>query len=201
MSGDIQTAMKSTNSTAYKAFFRTTPAATVISVLEKIASGANRFGEGRTIAPTFRCITDFPGVPAFAAVFQECIDDPSYHGFVVTFPPNVFLCEKYFGTESLPTSDDMCGTVSQDDTRLMQPTSLRTRVQYALLIGWLASLYIPDVTGMAALAGSIDTDVNVFLQLPADQAVLSSISYMLYVICMCEFFALQEANHGEADAL
>lgn len=190
MSRDIQIAMKSTNSSAYKAFFHTTPAATVISVLEKIATGANRFSEGRTLAPTLRCITDFPGLPAFAAVFQACIKDPSYNGFVVTFPPNVFLCEKHFDAPSLPTSEDMCGTVSPDETRLNQPISLRTRVQYALLIASLASLYIPAVTGMAALGGSMDTDVNVFLQLPADQAVLSSNSYMLFVICMCEFFAL-----------
>ena len=177
----VQTALLSTDTPPYKAFFRSADPAPVKRVLGAITTGTNittlRHGQKQ---PTLVCANAIdPGIGAF----WDLCKHPSNP--MVIQPPEtsiVFLCPVFFGRPLSPQATD-CGTVNHAETRLItQPQFLGT--QYGFLVEVLAGMYIREtMPGVTGLDGDGRTE-NECLALPPDQAVKSSSSYSYFVLSM-----------------
>ena len=174
----VQTAILSTNTPAYKAFFRSADPATVKTVLRAITAGTNiTTKQNGSKHPTLVCVNaNDPGITAFWDICNEPSD------ILVIQPPEtalVFLCPVFFNRPLSPQNGD-CGTVNYAETSMITHTYIAGS-QYGLLMHALADMYIretmPWVTTMSV---KVRTE-NECLTLPPDQALRSSSSYALFL--------------------
>ena len=174
----LQTAILSTNTPPYEAFFRTADPAPVTAVLRAITAGTNitslRQGYYRPIVACANAADR--GIRPIVTMCQNSPD-----AALIQMPETsiVFLCPLFFERTRSPTSDD-CDTVNHARTRLIQHT-YTAGSQYGFLVEALASMYIREtMPGKAILGGNV-REVNACLALPPDQAVLNRASYAYYV--------------------
>ena len=173
----LQTAILSTDSSAYKAFFRSADSGSVTSVLNAITAGTNittvAHGSRR---PTLVCVNAIDRqIYAFWKICQD-----SEHTVVIQPPGTsiVFLCPLFFGRELFPQSTE-CGVVNYADTKMIANTYIAGS-QYGFLTQALADMYIRET--MRGKTTLVDVrDVNACLALPPDQALRNPSSYAYYV--------------------
>lgn len=174
----LQTAMLSTDSAAYKAFFRTAPPSSLSVVLSAIAAGTNittpSHGSRR---PTVVCVNAMdPQIRTFWIICQH-----SEHTVVIQPPGTaiVFLCPIFFDRNPLPQPTD-CGVVNHARTGLIAHNYI-AGTQYGFLVQALADIYIRETRyGGKAVGGDV-RDENACLALPPSQALMNPSSYAFYV--------------------
>ncbi|CAD6583473.1 MAG: hypothetical protein ASARMPRED_001333 [Alectoria sarmentosa] len=174
----LQTAILSTDSAAYGAFFRTADPAAVTAVLQNITEGAKiktlRHG---TRSPVIVCVNALDaGIRTFWNLCQE-----SEQQTVVIQPPEtplVFLCPVFFDRKPLPLSTD-CATVNHAGTAFVSYHYI-AGAQYGFLVQALADMYIRQRTSGRPLGGDVRSE-NACLALPPDQALMNPSSYAFYV--------------------
>ena len=174
----VQTALLSTNTPAYKAFFRSADSAPVKTVLGAITAGTNvTTGQHGPKRPTLVCVNAIdPGITAF----WDLCKNPS-QPMVIQPPetPGVFLCPVFFERALSPQTTD-CGIVNHAQTRMITHSYI-AGTQYGFLTQALADMYIREmVPGVTALSAKA-RDENECLALPPDQAVRSSSSYAFFL--------------------
>ena len=174
----LQTALLSTNTPAYKAFFRSADPATVQNVLRAMTAGIEiqTLNHGQK-QPTLVCVNrEDPGI----LTFWDLCDHAA--GPMVIQPPEtalIFLCPIFFDRDVAPQATD-CGTVNRADTKLITRSYI-LGTQYGFLVQALADMYIRErMPGVKVLRGEWQTD-NDYLALPPDQSVRTSKSYSYYV--------------------
>lgn len=170
----LQTAILSTESSAYKAFFRSAAPDSMTAVLKGITAGTNittvSHGSRR---PHLVCVNAVDaGIRTFWNLCQESEQT------VVIQPPAtsiVFLCPIFFDIKPLPQSTD-CGTVNHASTALISSSHIAA-TQYGFLVQPLAEMYIRQIMRTSGQVGS----ENACLALPPDQALRNPSSYAFYV--------------------
>ncbi|CAF9928906.1 MAG: hypothetical protein ALECFALPRED_004169 [Alectoria fallacina] len=175
----LQTAILSTDSAAYGAFFRTADPASVTAVLSNITAGAKiktlRHG---LRAPVLVCVNALDaGIRTFWNMCQES------ERTAVIQPPEtslVFLCPVFFDQKPLPLSTD-CATVNHAGTAFLAHHYI-AGAQYGFLVHALADMYIRQRVPGRALGGDVGGE-NACLALPPDQALMNPSSYAYYVSC------------------
>lgn len=174
----LQGAILATDSSAYKAFFRSADPGSMTAVLNAITAGTNittaAHGSRR---PTMVCVN--PTDQHIHTFWKICHESEQT---VVIQPPGtaiVFLCPLFFDRELYPRSAE-CGFVNFARTKLISHSYIAGS-QYGFLMQALAAMYIRETTqGKAALGGDV-RDVNTCLALPPDQALVNPSSYAYYV--------------------
>lgn len=174
----LQSAILATDSSAYKAFFRSADPGSVTAVLNAITAGTNittaAHGSRR---PTLACVNAID--QKIHAFWQICQD--SEHTVVIQPPGTsiVFLCPIFFNRELFPQSTE-CGFVNHASTLLILPSYIAGS-QYGFLTQVLADMYIRAMMPRKTTLGGDVRDVNSCLALPPDQALINSSSYAYYV--------------------
>lgn len=174
----LQTAILSTDSPAYKAFFRSAAPSSVTAVLKRITAGTNitetPHGSRR---PTMVCVNAIDQhIRTFWYICQE------NEGTVVIQPPGtavVFLCPIFFSRPSQPQSTE-CGTVNSAGTKLI-PRGYIAGSQYGFLVRALADMYIRETMGGSRASAAKVGEENACMALPPDQALINPSSYAFYV--------------------
>ena len=174
----LQTAILSTDTPPYNAFFRTADPAPVTTVLHAITAGTNlttlHHGLRR---PALVCANAAdPGIRTF---WTMCQNSPET---VLVQPPTtsiIFLCPIFFERPLSPTSND-CAAVNHAGTGLI-PRTYIIGTQYGFLVKVLAEMYIRETMPMKAKLGGDVMDENACLALPPDQTVSSPSTYAYYV--------------------
>lgn len=172
----LQTAILSTDSSAYKAFFRSADPGTVAAVLNAITAGTNittaTHGSRR---PTLVCVNAIDRqIYKFLKICQD-----SEQTVIIQPPgtPIIFLCPLFFNRELFPQSTE-CGVVNYADTKMIANAYIAGS-QYGFLTQALADMYILEMRGKTTMADV--RDVNACLALPPDQALMNPSSYAYYV--------------------
>ena len=175
----VQTALLSTKTPAYKAFFRSADPAPVEAVLRAITAGTSintKFhGIGR---PTLVCANAIdPGIAAFWNLCKQ----PSVPTIMQPEGTSIiFLCPIFF-RQALSPQATQCGIVNHAKTRMITQ-SFFPGTQYGALGQTLADMYIKaTMPGVTPLRGGLMTE-NECLALPPDQAVRSSSSYAYFLL-------------------
>lgn len=174
----LQTAILSTDSPAYNAFFRSAAPASVTAVLNRMSEGTNistaYYGSRRPTVVCANALDD--GIRTFWNICQGA------EGTVVIQPPGtsiVFLCPSFFERAPLPLRAD-CGVVNHAGTRLLSHAYMAGS-QYGFLVQALADMYIRETAqGRTARGGDV-RDENACLALPPDLALVNPSSYAFYV--------------------
>ena len=174
----LQTAILATDSSAYKAFFRSADPGSVAAVLNAITAGTNittaAHGSRR---PTLVCVNAIDRkIHPFWTICQDSEQT------VVIQPPGtsiVFLCPIFFERELFPQSTE-CGSVNYARTRLISQSYIAGS-QYGFLTQALADMYIRETMPGKVMLGGDVRDVNECLALPPDQALMNPSSYAYYV--------------------
>ena len=174
----VSNGILSTNTPAYKAFFRSADPAVVKTVLSAITAGTNITTRQRgPWRPTLVCVN---AIDRGIASFWNLCEDGS-EPMLIQAPETsiVFLCPIFFGRPLSPDADD-CGTVNHAGTRMITHNYI-AGTQYGLLIQALAAMYVRETRpGVIMLRGGAMTE-NECLALPPDQALRSSSSYALFL--------------------
>ena len=173
----IQNALLSTNTPAYKAFFRSADPSSVKTVLSAIAAGNNITDEafGPT-KPTLVCVNAVD--PGLTLLWKIC-SQPS-KPIITQFSSNVFLCPVFFEKDVSPIGRD-CGIVNLAQTRLGTYSNL-LETQYSHLTMPLADMYIRDIfPGVTQATSARPRSVNECLALPPDESVKSAWSYSYFL--------------------
>ena len=172
----LQTAILSTDSSAYKAFFRSADPGSVTAVLNAITAGTNittkTHGSRR---PTLVCVN---AINQEIHMFWKLCQDSE--NTVIIQPPGtqiVFLCPIFFNRELFPQSTE-CGVVNYAGTKMISYAYIAGS-QYGFLTQALADMYILEIRGRTTMADV--RDVNACLALPPDQALMNPSSYAYYV--------------------
>ena len=182
----LQTALLSTNSPAYKAFFRNVDPAATGRVLRAITAGGNltttKHGSSR---PTVVCVNDRdPGISNF---WHRC-QQPGHT--ILMQPPGtavVLLCPDFFKLRPSPVSAD-CATVNHASTQLIGHSHIHA-TQYGYLVLGLADIYLRAMTD-GELPMRQERDVNACLALPPDQALKNPSNYAFYASGKCSLFMI-----------
>lgn len=172
----LQTAILSTESSAYKAFFRSTDPNSMTAVLKAIAAGTNvTTANHGSRQPTLVCTNaNDHRISVFWNICNE------HDRTVVIQAPGtsiIFLCPNFFSRELLPVAAD-CGVVNHAGTRLI-PTTYMAGTRFGFLVQALADLYLQDM-GMENAVGGDVRDENSCLALPPSQALMNPSSYAFY---------------------
>ena len=173
----LQTAILSTDSPAYKAFFRSADPDSMTVVLNAITAGTNitttLYGSRR---PTMVCVN---AIDTYIRTFWSLCQDSE--DTMVIQPPGtsiVFLCPRFFDIAPLPVPTD-CAVVNHASTALI-PHVYIAGTQYGFLVHTLADIYLREMKrGRVALGGNV-RDENACLALPPDQALKNPSSYAFY---------------------
>ena len=174
----IQNAMLSTDTPAYRAFFRGAAPDPIIKVLEAIAAGSNittvLFGGGFD-PPTLVCVNEAdPGIRTF---WNKCQDEK-----LITIRPlgsSLFLLCPHFFDLAPAASPQHCKVVNHASTRLIDDKEWIIGSQYGFFVQAFAAMYIPETLGKKPL-DAVPLEVNDCLALPPDQAVLNPSSYSYF---------------------
>ena len=177
----LQTAILSTDGSAYKAFFRSANPNSMTAVLKAITAGTNittaNHGSRR---PTLVCANaDDQHIRGY---WNICSNS---EGTVVIQPPAtsiIFLCPNFFSLKPLPKPAD-CGVVNHAGTRLI-PTNYIARTQFGFLVHVLVDMYLQNMGKSKASGGDV-RDENSCLALPPSQALTNPSSYVLYASSKC----------------
>ena len=180
----LQQAILSTDSSAYKAFFRSANPSSMTAVLKAIAAGTNvTTAHHGSRQPTLVCANaNDQRIHAFWSICTE------QQGTVVIQAPGtsiVFLCPIFFSQQLLPVAAD-CSVVNHAGTRLIAKTDI-AGTRFGFLVQALSHLYIQDL-GMNPAAGGDVKDANSCLALPPSQALTNPSSYAFYASSKCLFF-------------
>lgn len=174
----LQTAILSTNTAPYRAFFRSADPAVITNVLGYMTNGTNMtdvmLGSSR---PTLVCAN--PVDPGLGTVRKLCAEADNR---ILLQPPGtayIFLCPSFFNKKRTPESSD-CGVVSRDRTQLLMRTHI-AQSQYGFLVHALADMYIRKITHIGHAREPDVKEVNKCLALPPDQAIHNPSSYAIYV--------------------
>ena len=179
----LQTAILSTDSSAYKAFFRSADPNSMTAVLKAIAAGTNvTTTQHGSRQPTLVCTNaNDQRISVFWNICNE------HEGTVVIQTPGtsiVFLCPIFFSQQLFPVAAD-CSAVNHAGTRLIANTYI-AGTRFGFLVQALADLYIQDM-GMNKAAGGDVRDENSCLALPPSQALMNPSSYAFYASSKCHF--------------
>lgn len=174
----LQTAILSTNTAPYKAFFHAADPAPMTTVLGHMTNGTDLpdivVGSSR---PTIVCVNAID--PGIRTAWKLCLEADNR---ILLQPPGtvyVFLCPPFFNKERTPQSAD-CGVVSHDRTQLIMQTHT-AHSQYGFLVHALADMYIRMTLDKGRAREADVKEVNECLALPPDQAMRNPSSYALYV--------------------
>ena len=177
----LQEAILATESSAYKAFFRSADPNSMTAVLKAIAAGTNvttlHHGSRQ---PVLVCAN---ANDQRIRVFWDICNE--HQGTVVIQAPGtsiVFLCPIFFSQNLLPVAAD-CSVVNHAGTRLIQNTYI-AGTRFGFLVQALADLYLQDM-GMEKAAGGDVRDENDCLALPPSQALTNPSSYAFYASSKC----------------
>ena len=187
----LQTAILSTDSAAYKAFFRSANANSMTAVLKTITEGTNvtttNHGSRR---PTLVCAN--ANDQHIRGFWNICTESPGTVSLQAPGTSLVFLCPIFFRQKLLPEPTD-CGVVNHANTRLITDNYIAGS-QFGFLVQVLADMYIQDM-GMNKAAGGDVRDENSCLALPPSQALTNPSSYAFYASSKCHSRTAQ----GETD--
>lgn len=174
----LQTAILSTDSAAYKAYFHSADPATITNILKYMTAGTN-ITDTRLVStrPTLVCVNAID--PGLNVASKLCAEETNRILLQSPGTAYVFLCPAFFGKERTPQSKD-CGVVSRDQTQLLMNTHV-AHSQYGFLVRALAEIYIHKITHIGHARLPDETNVNKCLALPPDQAIRNPSSYALYV--------------------
>ena len=174
----LKTAILATDSSAYKAFFRSADPGSVTAVLNAITAGTNITTAARgSRRPTLVCVN---AIDQQIHTFWKICQD-SEHTVVIQPPETsiVFLCPIFFDRELFPQSTE-CGVVNYASTKLISHSYIAGS-QDGFLTQALADMYIRETMRGRATLGRDVRDVNACLALPPDQALKNPSSYAYYV--------------------
>ena len=169
----IQNALLSTNTPAYRAFFRTADPSSVKTILGAIAAGDNLTHEQLGPRhPTIVCVNaDDPGL---ADMWGIC--SMRSQPLIIEVSAIVFLCPFFLEKPVSPTAKD-CGIVNLAGTRLGTYSNLIEN-QYNHLIRPLADMYIQELNpGVKKAISGKPRSENECLAMPPDESVKSAWSY------------------------
>ena len=174
----LQTAILSTDSAAYKAYFHSADPAIITSVLKYMTAGTN-MTDTRLVSsrPTLVCVNNID--PGLTTAWKLCAEEDNRVLLQSPGTAYVFLCPSFFGKKRTPQSTD-CGVVSRDQTELLMNTHV-AHSQYGFLVHALAGIYIRKITHIGNAPEPDELQVNKCLALPPDQAIRNPSSYALYV--------------------
>ncbi|CAF9938670.1 hypothetical protein IMSHALPRED_001046 [Imshaugia aleurites] len=177
----LQTAILSTDTPAYQAFFHTADPAVVTTILRAITAGANWTTLDHVSSrPTLVCANDYdPGLGDFWAI---CSKRPGLMLFQAANVPHIVACPNFFEKTQAPQSAD-CGVVNHANTQLIGHTNVAT-TQYGFLVNELAMLYIREKMPGQMLGFKEVGGLNQCLALPPDRAVTNPASYAWFVASM-----------------
>ena len=172
----LQEAILSTESSAYKAFFRSADPSSMNAVLKAIAAGTNVTTTNHgSRQPTLVCANaNDQRIHTFWNICNE------QEGTVVIQAPGtsiIFLCPIFFSQKQLPVPAD-CSVVNHAGTRLIARTYI-AGTRFGFLVQALSDLYIQDM-GINKAAGGDVRDENSCLALPPSQALTNPSSYAFY---------------------
>ncbi|MCJ1226688.1 hypothetical protein MMC12_003341 [Toensbergia leucococca] len=170
----LQTAILSTDSAAYKAFFKDTPPSNVTAVLNRIAEGSSILTGNLLRRPCIICVTQqYPGL---ANAWDRCKANPNV---AILHEPNtalMYLCPVAMTIQPSPVSS-MCPAINPWGTGFMGGIPM---TRYAVIVDTLAYMYIPTaLPGKTVLQPPV-MDVGNCLGLEAEKAVRNPHSYGLY---------------------
>lgn len=172
----IQNAILSTETPAYKAFFRDADPAPIIKVLNGVAAGLNITTEPNgSERPTLVCANQ-----ADAGIRKEWDDCQKNRGKILDQPHNssvVFLCPHFFDFITA-SQRQHCGTVNHANTALI-PDKHLLGTRYFFLMVMLSGMYIPETLGRESRKPKHMQweDENTCMALPPDQAIINPQSY------------------------
>ncbi len=174
----LQTAILATDSSAYKAFFRSADPASVIAVLTAITAGTNITDPIRgSRRPTMVCVN--PVDSHIRSIWKICQDSDQT---VIVQPPGtaiLFLCPIFFSRELMPQSTE-CGVVNHANTALVSQSYIAGS-QYGFLVQTLSEMYLRQMMRGKMAPGEDVRDPNACLVLPPAQALMNPSSYAFYV--------------------
>ena len=177
----LQEAILSTDSSAYKAFFRSADPSSMTAVLKAITAGTNVTTSNHgSRQPTLVCANaNDQRIHTFWNICNE------QAGTVVIQAPGtsiVFLCPIFFSQKLLPVPAD-CAVVNHAGTKLISRTYI-AGTRFGFLVQALSDLYMQDM-GMNTAAGGDVRDENSCLALPPSQALTNPSSYAFYASSKC----------------
>ena len=180
----LQTAILSTNTPPYKAFFRSASPAQMTSVLTALTTGSNvtstKYGPRR---PTLVCVN--PSDTGLINVYDLCklpSSRPIYHD---PDKPVVFLCPKFLTLPLSPSPTEDCGVVNEASTAFADNHDRVAATQYGHLVSGLADMYIWETLRMTRADVWDFRSENVCLMLPPGVAMRNPSSYAHYVSSEC----------------
>ena len=174
----LQPAMLSTDSAAYRAFFRTAAPSSMTAVLKEITAGPNITDTHNTHRPSLACVNRFE--PLLRYYYDLCLAKEETVVIQPQGTPFIFLCPVFFSLPQLPQSTQ-CSTVNAADTAL-SPGTMVIISQYGFLVRVLAAMYIRQMKGRNRLSTSM-ADVqeeNDCLALGPNRALKNPSSYAFY---------------------
>ena len=185
----LQTAILSTDSPAYAAFFHSAAPSSVTAVLKTITLGTNLTTVTRkSRRPTLACVNEVDD--RIRAFWKACQQSENIFVIETLGTAILWLCPVFFDLEPLPLSTD-CGAVNRASTKLITQ-NLIEQTQYHFLVQGLARMYIGEARGLGATAqGRIVRDENACLALPPDQALTNPSSFAFYA--SSKWFAFRQS--------
>ena len=137
----LQTAILSTNTPIYKAWFKSADPAFVKTVLTSMALGTNLTNSAQVSSRmTLICVNGRD--PSLEAMWNVC-SDPRVLTASQIDPPVTFVCPRFFEMPTAPVNDD-CLSVDTSPRR----DGLNNN-QYKVLVGNLAELYLHEALGLS----------------------------------------------------
>ena len=175
----LQTAILSTNTPTYKAWFKSADPAFVKTVLTSMALGTNlTIPDQVSSRMTLICVNGQD--PSLEAMWNVC----SYHPQVLTAcqidPPVTFLCPEFLQIPTAPVNDDCLSPNTP-------PRSVGlNNNQYKILVSSLAEVYVRAALGLAK-SEKIRLIFGEFpcLRLPPSTALRNPSSYAYFAACQC----------------
>ena len=186
----LQTAILSTNTPPYNAFFHYADPASVSTILTSMTLGTNvTLSEHVSRRPTFICVNARD--EGLKSAWTLCRDNPKTVSATQPEAAAIFLCPLFFKLAVAPDVDD-CPRVNRAETRLVGSSGINNN-QYKFLVQELAKLYIQGTIGGE---GTLPNDIrneNSCLGLPENRALRNPSSYAYYAGCECRLSSLHSS--------
>lgn len=174
----LQTALHSTKSAAYKAYFRSADPNRISAILAAIMAGGNiTTYDAGSQHPSVVCVNDHD--LGLVAEWTACEQDPNLAVIHNLEFGHFLLCPHFFELPPDPERKD-CAVANHQGTGLAIRGAVH-HAQYVQLVRVLAYIYIQEAKGIVGdtLKGQVGPDAAC-LALPPDQSVWNAWSYALY---------------------
>ena len=178
----LQTAILSTSTPPYKAFFHSADPASVSTILTSMTLGINvTVSEHVSRRPTLVCVNERD--EGLRSAWTLCRNHPKAVSAANPGVAMILLCPSFFELAAAPDVAD-CPMVNLAETRLVGSRGLMNK-QYIFLVQELAKLYIPGTIGGEGTSVKDIPGENQCLGLPESQALRNPSSYAYYAGCEC----------------